>query len=222
MKQITRMAMALEQRAYGEQMRERDKRADLLLAQITYLQAESTSIQNNFLAMLYIPLAFVGVMIYYAYQSPASVYLFLLLPFLFSWCIANLMKYTLKSFDIGAYIMVLEGELNNLYGGEELFRWERRYLDTNGYSNWGTFAQVPILFLVYAFLIVKFVRSAIALESWVIRIPFLAAFAVYAVLLLCLARKPWGQYQELMSEKRRLRAAEEVRINRDEKRDDIS
>ena len=33
----------------------------------------------------------------------------------------------------------------------------------------------PILFLVYAFLIVKFVRSAIALESWVIRIPFLAA-----------------------------------------------
>ena len=107
MKQITRMAMALEQRAYGEQMRERDKRADLLLAQITYLQAESTSIQNNFLAMLYIPLAFVGVMIYYAYQSPASVYLFLLLPFLFSWCIANLMKYTLKSFDIGAYILSL-------------------------------------------------------------------------------------------------------------------
>ena len=75
---------------------------------------------------------------------------------------------------------------------------------------------------MYAFLIVKFVRSAIALESWVIRIPFLAAFAVYAVLLLCLARKTWGQYQELMSEKRRLRAAEEVRINRDEKRDDIS
>ena len=43
-----------------------DQRTKMLLSQITYLHSEQVSIQNSFLAMLYIPLAFVGVMVYYA------------------------------------------------------------------------------------------------------------------------------------------------------------
>lgn len=207
MRQVVETAPAAEQPDEEVRRAERDKRADLLLAQITYLQAETTSIQHNFLAMTYIPLAFVGVMIYYAYASPGSAYLFLLLPFLFSWCIANLMKYTLKSFDIGGYIMTLEEELNRLYGAE-LFRWEGRCLGATSYSGLGTFAQAPGLFILYVFLIVKFILAVIEVERWGIRIPFLAAFAVHVVLMLCLTWRTWRQYKALLDRKRRASGAD--------------
>lgn len=132
-----------------------DQRTKMLLSQITYLHSEQVSIQNSFLAMLYIPLAFVGVMVYYAYTSPASEKLFLLLPFLFSWCIFNLMKYTMKALGIDAYIRHLERELN-AWIGENLFCWQDQLVYANGYSIWGILGQVPCLVAVYAFLIYKF------------------------------------------------------------------
>lgn len=166
-----------------------DQRAKMLLAQITYLHNEQVSIQNSFLAMLYIPIAFLGVIIYYAYQSDTSEVLFLLLPFLFSWCIFNLMKYTMKALGIDAYVRHLEQELN-AWLGENLFCWQDQLIHANGYTFWGITGQVPCLVVVYAFLIYKFfgaLSSSKICENLLVVSFFKTVFWVQALLLIVMA-----------------------------------
>ena len=179
----------------GGEYLNQEKQAELLMAQISYLQNEAASIQSGFLGMLYIPLAFVGVMIYYAYSSD-SPNIFLLLPYLFSWCIANLMKYTLKSFDIHNYIVELERRLNRM-SGAETFTWESRYSNQSGYMGLGTFAQGPCLFFVYALLIIEYIRAVSGLDNPLLRSALIFLLGFQAFLLVKLGLRTLRQYQQL-------------------------
>ena len=173
----------------------REKQAELLLAQITCLQSEAASIQNGFLGMLYIPLAFVGVMVYYAYSSD-SPNVFLLLPFLLSWCIANLMKYTLKCFDIHNCVFELEEKLNRM-SGERIFVWESGYNGQSRYGGLGTFVQGPCLFFVYALLIIEYIRAVSGLDNPLLRSALIFLLGFQAFLLVKLGLRTLRQYRQL-------------------------
>lgn len=58
-----------ERREQEKEKEKRDQRVKALLSQIQYLHNEEISIQNSFLAMIYIPIAFLGVLIYYSYST---------------------------------------------------------------------------------------------------------------------------------------------------------
>ena len=156
-----------ERREQEKEKEKRDQRVKALLSQIQYLHNEEISIQNSFLAMIYIPIAFLGVLIYYSY-STGKPQLFLLLPFLFCWCISNLMKYTMKILGIDAYIRYMEEELNQIYG-EELFLWQSQLVYANGYSIWGVLGQAPCFLAVCAFLSYKFFQTLgeIVTDPWI-------------------------------------------------------
>lgn len=139
-------------------------KAKMCLTQITYLHDEMISIQSSFLAMIYIPLAFLGVLIYYAYNSDAQTVLFLLLPFLFAWSMYNLLKYTMKMLGIDAYTRHLEKKLNKLMEDPTLFLWQDQLIYQNGYSLWGILGQIPCMMVITVFLVYKFVESILSLE----------------------------------------------------------
>lgn len=159
---------------------EKYSKVTLLLEQIKYIHNEIISIQNSFLAMIYIPLAFLGVMIYYAYTNNV---IFLILPFLFFWCLYNLMKYSMKIYGLDAYTRYLEESINSICG-EPCFLWQSHLINCNGYHIWGILGQLPCFLAVGIFLIHKFLCTFFATPFSTIGWILLYLLAAEVILLL--------------------------------------
>ena len=78
----------------------------LLMEQIKYLQSELCSIQSSFLGIISVPVAVYGLLLYYALQQEgeASNLLFVLMPFLFSLSLFNILKYTIKMMGLAIFL----------------------------------------------------------------------------------------------------------------------
>lgn len=132
----------------------------MLLEQIKYLHSELCSIQSSFLGVISIPLAVYGLLIYYALQLEGQnqAHMFVLLPFLFSLSLFNILKYTIKMMGLDAYIRYLEQQLNTFHK-KSLFKWQSYLIYANSYSVAGGLVQVPIFLALAIFLGCKFFAS---------------------------------------------------------------
>lgn len=132
----------------------------LAIEQIKYLQSELCSIQSSFLGVISIPLGVYGLIIYYAFhlEKEYSCILFVLIPFLFSLSLYNILKYTIRMMGLDAYISYLENLINYTHK-KTLFRWQSYLIYANGFSVIGTFAQIPCFFALVVFFGYKFAES---------------------------------------------------------------
>lgn len=135
---------------------------NLLLEQIKFLHSELCSIQSSFLGVISIPVAVYGLLIYYALHSDTSDHpfnlLFILMPFLFSLSVFNILKYTIKMMGLDAYIRYLEGQLNSSHG-KTLFKWQSYLIYANSYSVVGGIIQIPSFFALAIFLGYEFIKN---------------------------------------------------------------
>ena len=132
----------------------------LLMEQIKYLQSELCSIQSSFLGIISVPVAVYGLPLYYALQQEgeASNLLFVLMPFLFSLSLFNILKYTIKMMGLDAYTRYLEDQLNRSHG-KSLFKWQSHLIYANSYSLVGGVIQVPCFVALAIFLGYKFYEN---------------------------------------------------------------
>lgn len=126
----------------------------LILEQIKYLHGEFVSIQQVFVGIISVALAVYAVVIYYAINSDKEE-IFLILPFLFSLSIYNILKYTIKVLGLDAYIRHLE-KLMNITHKKPLFLWQTYLVYANGYSAFGTFPQLPCFLAMGVYLGYRF------------------------------------------------------------------
>lgn len=139
-------------------------RDEKLVRQIEYLSQEYISIQSGFLAMIYVPMAFICVGVYYALEREE---LFLILPFLTLWCLYNIIKYTIKSLTIGGYIKCLEQVLNGSDMKENLFLWRGKVFGTPPFSLYGSVGQIPCIAALMIYLIGKASDTLLKLQTGV-------------------------------------------------------
>ena len=130
------------------------KEETLILEQIKYLHEEFVSIQQIFVGIISVALAVYAVVIYYALSSEKNE-IFLLLPFLFSLSIYNLLKYTVRVLGIDAYISHLEKLINTTHQ-KSLFLWQSYLAYANKYTPFGVLPQLPCFFVMGIFLIYRF------------------------------------------------------------------
>ena len=133
-----------------------EERRDVI-SQIQYLHNEAMGVQSAFLGSIALPVGVFALIIYYALQSDKPATIFIILPFLFSLSIFNLLKYTIKILGIDAYIRQLELLLNESYQ-KPLFLWQNTLVYANGYSLLGGLAQLPAFLAVFLFLMFQFFR----------------------------------------------------------------
>lgn len=138
------------------------KKIDLYLEQIKYITAENNSIQEKFLAGVDIPLAALGIMIYYIESKDEVNHLYLILPFFCLFIFYNLIKYTVRIFINNGYLQHLESQINNIVG-EKIFLMNQGLRDTSTFKKLGfavltTGAQVPIYIAIGIFLGSRFVQ----------------------------------------------------------------
>lgn len=130
----------------------------LYVEQIKYLRQENISIQDKFLSWVSIPVAVLGVFIYYIEQAEI-ISLYLILPFLYFLTPYNLIKYTIRMLAINGYIKHMEREINILTKGNT-FLWNSELINSSffkgGFSAITTLAQVPLHLVSGLYLIVKF------------------------------------------------------------------
>lgn len=140
-------------------MKDKEYLVNLYLEQIKYLREENISIQNNFLVGKTIPLTALGLIIYYIESSDKNLnFIYLILPFLFFGVPYNVIKYTIRMMGINGYTKYLEEQINSLIG-KKVFRWNSQLINCGcfgGFAFITTLAQLPINFIVVAFLIIKF------------------------------------------------------------------
>lgn len=134
---------------------------DLYVEQIKYLRQENINIQDKFLSSTSIPVAVLGVFIYYIEKAKITS-LYLLLPFLYFLIPYNLIKYTIRMLAINGYIKHMEREINILTKGNT-FLWNSELINSSffkgGFSTITTLAQVPLHFVSCLYLIVKFIET---------------------------------------------------------------
>lgn len=157
---ITKEKLTQEKRLSDLQIR----KVDLYLEQIKYITAENNSIQEKFLAGVDIPLAALGILIYYLESIDGSISkLYLLLPFFCLFIFYNLLKYTVRIFINNGYLQHLEAKINNIVG-------EKVFLMNQGMRNISTFkklgfavlttcAQVPIYIAISVFFGYRFCEA---------------------------------------------------------------
>lgn len=127
----------------------------MIVEQIKYLQSELCSIQSSFLGVISIPVAVYGLLIYYALHLDGGKdsvnILFILMPFLFSLSVFNILKYTIKMMGLDAYIRSLEQQLNASHE-KSLFKWQSYLIYANSYSVAGGIVQIPSFLALAIFL----------------------------------------------------------------------
>lgn len=133
-----------------------DERKDVI-NQIQYLHSEAMGMQSAFLGSISLPVGVFALILYYALSmdAPQQATLFVILPFLFSLSIFNLLKYSIKLLGLDAYIRHLERRLNESYQ-KPLFLWQSHLVYVNEYSLIGGLVQMPSFFAISIFLIYKF------------------------------------------------------------------
>ena len=140
------------------------RKVDLYLEQIKYITAENNSIQEKFLAGVDIPLAALGILIYYLESIESGISkLYLLLPFFCLFIFYNLLKYTVRIFINNGYLQHLEAKINNIVG-EKVFLMNQGMRDISTFKKLGfavltTGAQVPIYIAISVFLGYRFCEA---------------------------------------------------------------
>ena len=157
---ITKEKLTQEKRLSDLQIR----KVDLYLEQIKYITAENNSIQEKFLAGVDIPLAALGILIYYLESIEGSISkLYLLLPFFCLFIFYNLLKYTVRIFINNGYLQHLEAKINNIVG-EKVFLMNQGMRDISTFKKLGfavltTGAQVPIYIAISVFFGYRFCEA---------------------------------------------------------------
>lgn len=131
-----------------------DQEEQYIIEQIKYLHEEFVSIQQAFLGIISASLAAYAVAIYYALIAEKDE-IFLILPFLFSLSIYNILKYTTRMLGIDAYVCHLEKLLNNSHT-KPLFLWQSYMAGANRYLVIGAVPQLPCCAVLSIFLIYRF------------------------------------------------------------------
>ncbi len=128
--------------------------------QIKMYHTELTSIQSSFLSMISVSFIGYGAVFYYCLIVNKSVtnLFFIVLPFLFSLSLFNIIKYTTKMLGLGAYIRYLEGELN-AQSGKAVYKWYTYLVGANGFGFFGGLGQVPCILALGAFVVKKFIDA---------------------------------------------------------------
>lgn len=131
----------------------------LLLEQMKYLQHEIASIQQHFLGIISVSVGVYAVIIYYALtMKEHGQIIFVLLPFFFLLSFYNILKYTIKTLGLEAYVRHLETRINDMYG-KPLFLWQSGLIYANSYSFLGGLAQIPCIVAVVLFLGYQYVQN---------------------------------------------------------------
>ena len=130
-----------------------------ILSQIQYLHTELVSIQQAFLGIISVSIGAYALVLYYAFttKGPGKL-IFIILPFLFSLSLYNILKFTIKMLGIDAYIRYLE-TLINLSHKKILFAWQSFLIYANGYSVLGVIPQIPCSIALFALLIYKYIQT---------------------------------------------------------------
>lgn len=136
----------------------------LVLEQIKYLQSELISIQQAFLGIISVSVGVYALVLYYAFTATGSgKKIFIILPFLFSLSLYNIIKYTIKMLGIDAYVRHLESLINTAHN-KPLFSWQSYFIYANGYSVIGIIPQIPCYILIAATLLYKYVQTIVELR----------------------------------------------------------
>lgn len=142
----------------------KEKKADLYLEQIKYIRDENNSIQDKFLSGVDVPLAALGILIFYIESEGnepdnTARILYLLLPFLCISILYNLIKYSIRILINNGYLKHLEKQMNLIFD-EKIFLMNKSLRDTSafplGFAIMTTFAQIPIYFAIGLFLLMRF------------------------------------------------------------------
>lgn len=137
---------------------------NLYLEQIKYLAQENMSIQNNFLAGVNLPLAALGLLIYYIETSNkiSAQNIYIILPFLYFFIPYNLIKFSTRMLSIDAYLTYLENQINTLMG-KDVFLWNKELIDCSllpcGFGKGTTIVQLPIHLVSIFYLVIKFINA---------------------------------------------------------------
>ena len=131
-----------------------DQEEQYIIEQIKYLHGEFVSIQQSFLGIISVSLAVYAVIIYYALTAGKDE-IFLILPFLFSLSVYNILKYTIRTMGIDAYVCHLEKLINTAHK-KSLFLWQSYMAGANSYAFIGAIPQFPCFAVLGIFLIYRF------------------------------------------------------------------
>lgn len=141
-----------------------EKKVELYLEQIKYIREENNSIQDKFLSGVDVPLAALGVLIFYIESAGEEVQsnvrvLYLLLPFLCLSIVYNLIKYSIRILINNGYLKHLEKQINLIFR-DKIFLMNKYLRDTSvfplGFAVITTFAQIPIYIAIGVFLLLRF------------------------------------------------------------------
>lgn len=154
------------------------------IEQIKYLHTELVSIQQSFLNIISVSVGVYALVFYYAFTATGfEKEIFLLLPFLFLWSLYNILKYTIKSLGIGAYIRHLEKLVNRKHN-KKLFMWESYLINANQYPLVGVLPQVPCILAIIFVVVYKYIVTIIELKVSLIVIMILSILLCFQIILM--------------------------------------